>query len=349
MKRKIALALAAVLTFGMVLAGCGNKEDAGSQGEAGTNVEKTEEQAETESNAEVAEAPAENDANDAEGPVIGLSMHCSSSFFDGVISGVEKYVEENGGKIINVDGRSDANYQMGVIEDFIAQDVDAVIYCPVDAVAATPALKLLKNAGIPIINVDSAVEAYDMIDAFIATDNYEAGYISGEALVKNKPEGGKVAILDYPINDAAVQRATGFYDAIKDHGFEVVAQLEAGVTPDKGKSVAEDVMQAHPDLTAIFVICDDSAQGAYAAIKSSGLDVSLYSVNGGPESKAAFREDGEDGVWKCSPAQSPETIGYKGAEAAYKLIKGEEIEKEIFIPSFAIDASNVDQYPGDWQ
>lgn len=348
MKRRIALALVTILACGMVLTGCGNKEEE-SQTQAGESAKETETQAETDGNEEEAETPAENDADNAEGPVIGLSMHCSSSFFDGVISGVEKYVEENGGRIINVDGRSDANYQMGVIEDFIAQDVDAVIYCPVDAVAATPALKLLKNAGIPVINVDSAVEAYDMIDAFIATDNYEAGFISGEALVKNNPEGGKVAILDYPINDAAVQRATGFYDAIKDHGFEVVAQLEAGVTPDKGKSVAEDVMQAHPDLTAIFVICDDSAQGAYAAIKSSGLDVSLYSVNGGPESKAAFREDGVDGVWKCSPAQSPETIGYKGTEAAYKLINGEEIEKEIFIPSFAIDATNVEQYPGDWQ
>lgn len=188
-----------------------------------------------------------------------------------------------------------------------------------------------------------------MIDAFVATDNYEAGKIAGEALVKNDPDGGKVAILDYPINEAAVSRANGFADAIKDHGFEVVAQLEAGVTPEKGMSVAEDVIQAHPDLSAIFVICDDSAQGAYAAIKSSGLNIPLYSVNGGPESKAAFREDGVDGVWKCSPAQSPYTIGYKGTEAAYKIIAGEKVEKEIFIPSFAIDATNVADYPGDWQ
>lgn len=348
MKKRIALALVTLSVFGMILSGCGNKEERSTQGDSTEKEENAEAREET-GKSEEEESGGEANKSEGEELVIGVSMHCSSSFFDGVISGVEAYVDENGGRIMNVDGRSDANYQMGVIEDFIAQDVDAVIYCPVDAVAATPALKLLKDAGIPVINVDSAVESYDMIDAFIATDNYEAGHISGEALVRNNPEGGKVAILDYPINDAAVQRANGFYDAIKDHGFEVVAQLEAGVTPDKGKSVAEDVMQAHPDLTAIFVICDDSAQGAYAAIKSSGLDIALYSVNGGPESKAAFREDGVDGVWKCSPAQSPETIGYKGAEAAYKLVNGEEIEKEIFIPSFAIDAGNVDEYPGDWQ
>ena len=126
-------------------------------------------------------------------------MHCASSFFDGVYSGVEAYVNEHGGRVINVDGRSDVNYQLGVIEDFIAQGVDAVIYTPVDSIAATPALKLLNAADIPIINVDSAVAETDLIDCFIATDNYEAGYISGEALVKNDPDGGKVAILDYPI------------------------------------------------------------------------------------------------------------------------------------------------------
>ena len=282
MKKIIALLLVSVLALGMCLTGCGQEDTPETTVAAAAGTEATEDEI-----------------------VIGVSMHCASSFFDGVIEGVEAYVAENGGRIINVDGRSDANYQMGVIEDFIAQGVDAVVYCPVDSIAATPALKLLKNAGIPVINIDSAVDAYDMIDAFVATDNYEAGKIAGEALVKNDPDGGKVAILDYPINEA--------------------------------------------DLSAIFVICDDSAQGAYAAIKSSGLNIPLYSVNGGPESKAAFREDGVDGVWKCSPAQSPYTIGYKGTEAAYKIIAGEKVEKEIFIPSFAIDATNVADYPGDWQ
>ena len=257
MKKIIALLLVSVLALGMCLTGCGQEDTPKTTVAAAAGTEATEDEI-----------------------VIGVSMHCASSFFDGVIEGVEAYVAENGGRIINVDGRSDANYQMGVIEDFIAQGVDAVVYCPVDSIAATPALKLLKNAGIPVINIDSAVDAYDMIDAFVATDNYEAGKIAGEALVKNDPDGGKVAILDYPINEAAVSRANGFADAIKDHGFEVVAQLEAGVTPEKGMSVAEDVIQAHPDLSAIFVICDDSAQGAYAAIKSSGLNIPLYSVNG---------------------------------------------------------------------
>ena len=106
MKRRIALALVTVLACGMVLTGCGNKEEGG-QAQTGESVEETETPAENDSNEEEteAEAPAENDTDNAEGPVIGLSMHCSSSFFDGVISGVEKYVEENGGRIINVDGR----------------------------------------------------------------------------------------------------------------------------------------------------------------------------------------------------------------------------------------------------
>lgn len=124
MKKIIALLLVSVLALGMCLTGCGQEDTPETTVAAAAGTEATEDEI-----------------------VIGVSMHCASSFFDGVIEGVEAYVAENGGRVINVDGRSDANYQMGVIEDFIAQGVDAVVYCPVDSVAATPALKLLKNAG----------------------------------------------------------------------------------------------------------------------------------------------------------------------------------------------------------
>ena len=281
---------------------------------------------------------------------IGFTFHTTSSFFDAVQEGIEIVVEENGATLISIDGKSDANYQLGVIEDFITQDVDAVIYTPVDAAASKAALEKLKEAGIPVINVDSAVNDLNLITSFVSTDNYSAGRLAGEELLKNHPNGGTVAILDYPENDAAVQRANGFTDAIKPHGFEVVAQLDAGVKPETGMSVAEDILQAHSDLTAMFVICDDSAHGTYAAIKASGMDVELYSVNGGPESKVAFKRDGTEGIWKASPAQSPVTMGKLAAEAAFKYINGENVEKEYLIPSFVISAENIDEYgDADWQ
>ena len=134
------------------------------------------------------------------------------------------------------------------------------------------------------------------------------------------------------------------------NGFEVVAQMDAGAKPEKGLSVMGDLIQAHSDLVAIFCINDECAQGAYSAITTAGENIEIYSVNAGPEAKAAMAKDGKEGIWKCTAAQSPIGIGQQSAETAYKILKGEEYETRIEIASFAVTPDNIDQYKdSDWQ
>lgn len=100
--------------------------------------------------------------------------------------------------------------------------------------ASAAAVKALNDAGIPIINFDSAVSDLSKVNCFVVSDSYSCGQIAGEELVKNHPEGGKVAVLDFPASAAATDRANGFIDAVKDAGFEIVAQMDAGAKPEKG-------------------------------------------------------------------------------------------------------------------
>lgn len=158
---------------------------------------------------------------------------------------------------------------MGIIEDFIAQDVDCVFYNPVDAEASGPALMLLKEAGIPVVNFDLAVANTDDVDAFVATDHYSAGVVAGEHMIKDYPEGGKIAILDRTNDNAASQRIEGLLDTVGEK-FEVVSRLDGGGKPETGLSITEDILQANPDLVAIYCINDECAQGAYSAITASG-------------------------------------------------------------------------------
>lgn len=90
-----------------------------------------------------------------------------------------------------------------------------------------------------------------------------------------------------------------------------------------------------------YCINDECAQGAYSAITAAGKEIGIYSANGGPEAKAAIEKDGADGIWKCTAAQSPFTVGAKSAEVAYQILEGEDYEKETLISTFAIDASNI--------
>lgn len=275
----------------------------------------------------------------------------AGSFFDACFSGAQEIIEANGDEIIHVEGKADSAYQLGVIEDFIAQGCDLVFYNPSDAAASAAAVKALNDAGIPIVNFDSAVSDLSKVNCFVVSDSYSCGQIAGEELIKNHPEGGKVAVLDFPASAAAADRANGFIDTVTADGlFEVAAQMDAGAKPEKGLSVMQDLIQAHDDLTAVFCINDECAQGAYSAITAAGEDIEIYSVNAGPESKAAMTKDGVDGIWKCSAAQRPIVIGQESANVAYKILNGEEYEPEIKIPSFAVTPENIDEYnQSDWQ
>ena len=187
------------------------------------------------------------------------------------------------------------------------------------------------------------------VDAFVATDHYSAGVVAGEHMIKDYPEGGKIAILDRTNDNAASQRIEGLLDTVGEK-FEVVSRLDGGGKPETGLSITEDILQANPDLVAIYCINDECAQGAYSAITASGKNIGIYSANGGPEAKAAIKKDGAEGIWKCTAAQSPFTVGQKSAEVAYKILEGKDFEKETLISTFAIDASNVSEYSdSDWQ
>jgi ribose transport system substrate-binding protein len=280
----------------------------------------------------------------------GFTEMSAGSFFDACYKGLHKQIKANGDQVIHVEGKADGNYQLGVIEDFIAQGVDLVFYNPSDAKSSAAAIKLLNDAHIPVVNFDSPVTDLSKVASFVATDNYSAGQIAGKALVKAHPKGGKIAVLDFPEANAATDRANGFLDAIKGKGFQVVAQMDAGAKPEKGLSVTEDILQAHHDLLAIFCINDECAQGAYSAIKTAGEKVEIYSVNGGPEAKAAMKKDGKNGIWKVTAAQSPIKIGIESAKVAYKILNHEKYDKQILIPSFQIDPSNIAKYgKNEWQ
>jgi ribose transport system substrate-binding protein len=318
-----------VLTAVLVM-GCGSNDSDNSS--SGTNTESE-----------------SGDSGEKKTYKFGFTEWAAGSFFDACYDGVMSVVHEQGGEVIRIEGKTDSNVQLGVIEDFISQEVDCVFYNPVDAEAAGPALQLLKDAGIPVVNFDLAVSDTSMVDAFVATDHYSAGTVAGDQMLKDYPEGGDIAILDRTNDNAAAQRVQGLLDTVGDK-FKVVSRLDGGGKPETGLSITEDILQANPNIVAIYCINDECAQGAYSAIQAENAKIGIYSANGGPESKAAISRDGKEGNWKCTAAQSPFTVGKQSAEIAYQILAGESYEKEILIPTFAINADNISEYAGsDWQ
>ncbi|MGJ7922661.1 substrate-binding domain-containing protein [Neobacillus sp. LXY-4] len=276
------------------------------------------------------------------------SMTQNNPFFQILEESIRKEVEAKGDKLITTNPAMDVALQINQIEDMIAQGIDAIYLNPVDWEGIRPALQMLKEANIPIINYDTEVKDFDYVTAYVGSDNKNAGRVCGEDLVKRFPNGGKIVILDSPTMNSVNDRIAGFEEAIKGKGFEVVAQQDAKGDLETALDLTEDILQAHNDVIAIMGGNDPTALGALAAVKAANkTDIIIYGVDGSPDAKAAIAEGGP---FVGTGAQSPIQIGVQSVEVAYKVLNKEKFEKRTPVETFLINKDNVEKYGLDgWQ
>lgn len=264
---------------------------------------------------------------------------------------VRETLEEEGSQMITKDPGTDAAVQAEQIDEMIEQGIDAIILSPVDWEEITPSLEKLKEADVKIINVDTQVKEMEYVDAYIGSDNHNAGYICGEDLIQKCPDGGKIAILECPTQNSINDRITGFEEAIAkaENGFEVVARADTGGEFERALEAAQSILKEHPDICAIMCGNDQLAVGAKTAVNVAGLkDVIIYGVDGSPDIKKELKKT--DNQIAGTAAQSPINMGKEAALTTLKVLNGEEYEKEVYEEVFMINKDNVDMYGTDgWQ
>ncbi len=261
-----------------------------------------------------------------------------------------KLAEEKGYDYVCLDPDYDVNIQLNQLSDAANQNFDAVFVIPVDSQGIRQGLMQLREKGIPVLNVDTPVvkEDRDLVETVIATDCYMAGVLVGEEMVRRNPNGAKVAILDFPENESCVDRVNGFLKGIGDKKnlFPVVAQQNGAAALDISMPLAEDIMQANPDLKVFFAINDPSAMGCAAAIKAAGrTGIEVYSIDASPQGKASLL----DGSFTAVAAQVPIEIARTAFVRAEYLLAGRAIEKEIFLPSHLVSMEEAEKTVNDWQ
>lgn len=287
-----------------------------------------------------------------EGYKIGFSViDMENPYFITLEKSTREYLEEQGCTMITKDPGTDQYLQSKQILEFVEEGIDAVILTPVNWEEITSSLKLLKDNGIKIINVDAQVKHMDYVDAYIGSDNYSAGYLCGMDLVEKCPDGGKIAILECPTQNSMNDRITGFEEALAKSakGFEVVAREDTQGEFEKALNASMDILNEHPDVVAIMCGNDQLAVGATTSANVLGLDeILIYGVDGSPDIKKELVK--ADTLIAGTAAQSPINLGKGAAEIALKVLEGEEYEKETYNEVFMINAENVSLYGTDgWQ
>lgn len=270
-------------------------------------------------------------------------------YYETLEASIREAIEESGSTLISRDPKGDSTAQIQQIRDMIADGIQAIFLCPVDWEKIAPALTELKEADIEIINLDTQVQDREEVDAYVGSDNINAGVICGEKLIEAAPDGGQVVILECTTQNSIIDRINGFEETIAGKGFEVVERSETGGKKDEAKTQMARILKEQDHITAVMCGNDQIALGALEAIEEAGRsEMMIYSVDGSPKLKQELAKDGSLVVGIA--AQSPINIGKSTVTVALQIMNGERYEKETLEEVLFIDRSNVGMYGVDgWQ
>lgn len=257
---------------------------------------------------------------------IGLVISTlNNPFFVTLKEGAEAKAKELGVELVVLDSQDDPAKEMSNVEDLITKNVAVILINPTDSDAVGNAVKAANDKKIPVITLDRGANSGDVV-AHIASDNVAGGKMAGQYVIDQLGGKGKVVELQgLAGTSAARDRGQGFNDAIKTSSIEVVAQQTADFDRTKGMSVMENILQAQPEINAVFAHNDEMALGALQAIKASGKKIMIVGFDATDDAVKAV----EAGEMAATVAQQPALIGSLGVENAVKVIKGETIEKSI--------------------
>jgi ribose transport system substrate-binding protein len=228
----------------------------------------------------------------------------------------------------------DVEKQMQIIENLIETKVAALLVTPSGSKEVVPALVKANAAGIPVVILDTQVDPGAAREAgvrqasFVGSDNYEGGKLAGEHLAAITGGKAKVAVLEgIPGHETGDSRLRGFKEAVgRSPGIAVLASQPANWERDLGFTVFQNMLQAHPDLDAVFACNDMMALGAVEAIAAAGRTgrIRVIGFDAVDDAKQAIKS----GTMVASVAQQPAEMGRLGVEAAVRLLAGESVAAE---------------------
>jgi ribose transport system substrate-binding protein len=241
----------------------------------------------------------------------------------------------------------DVEKQMQIVENLIQTGIQALCITPSGSREIVSALVKAKNAHVPIVVVDTRLDAKAASDAgvhastFVGSDNYAGGKLAGDYLVKESGGNAHVAILEgIPGHETGDSRLRGFKDAVKGSpGISIVASQPANWERDQGFNVFQNMLQAHADIDSVFACSDLMALGALEAIAAAGKTgkIRVIGFDALDDAKKAIAE----GKMAASVAQFPAEMGRTAVESAVKVMKGETLPPDINVKLELVTRDNV--------
>jgi ribose transport system substrate-binding protein len=225
--------------------------------------------------------------------------------------------------------------------------VDALVLAPLDSKALVNPVKEATQAGIPVVIIDSGLEAAAGKDyvSFVATNNYEGGAMGGCRVGELLAGSGNLIMLRYQEGSASTdQRENGFLDTIKNDfpNIKILSDNQyAGATTETAMQAAQRLLSQFPDVQGFYCPNESSTFGALRALEEDGRAGKIFFV--GFDSSEKLVQGMKEGRIHGLALQNPMKMGYLGVKTAVAHLRGEKVEPQIDTGVIMATPNNLDE------
>jgi inositol transport system substrate-binding protein len=243
--------------------------------------------------------------------------------------------------LVEADGQGQAENQISQVQDFIARGVDAIILSPYDKEGSAPAVDLAIQAHKPIVVVNSEVSNMDKANAYVGSENADAGRIETQRIMDLLHGKGNIAEIDGPNGHSAeAERAQGIHEIIAKYpGAKIVVEQTANWDRTQALNLMENWLASGQKIDAVIAENDEMALGAQKAIDAAGKqnDILVIGIDGIPDALKAISE----GKLAGSVFQDAKSQGDQAVDLAVQLAQGKSVNHNNYIPFQLITKDNV--------
>lgn len=283
-------------------------------------------------------------------PRVALIMKSlANEFFSTMADGARDHQAEHASDyelIVNhINDERDLDRQVALVEEMMAQQVDAIVIAPADSKALIPVLKRAQDAGIVVVNIDNKLDSEILAEVgisipFVGPDNRRGARAVGEYLAGQLAADDMVGILEgIPTAFNAQQRKAGFEDAMKAAGMTIVDSQSGEWEMSVANTVAAAMLGEHPEIKALLCSNDSMALGALAAVKAAGRAGEVQIV--GFDNITAIQQAIRDGDVLATADQHGDRLAVFGIEYALETLKSGTARADRETPVDLITAESL--------
>lgn len=242
------------------------------------------------------------------------------------------------------DSQNNTALESDHFENIIVSGFQAILFNPTDADGSIANVEKAKAAGVPVFCMDREINS-DVATSQILSDSYSGAVAIGKYFTQQlKKKGNYVELLGLVGDNNTWARSNGFHSVVDNYpGLKMVARQSADFDRNKGLEVMESILQAHPNVDAVFCGNDAMAMGAYQALFSSGKadKVKVFGFDGAEDMITAINEN----KTSATGMQFPKVMAETAAQFADEYIKGKrDFPKKIPVAVELVMAKNINDY-----